>query len=266
MAPLQNYSVNGNHQCTIDFSVIKSNHTEMEKGVCLQHAPKVTLGHFFQPCTLKYSDTNWYSAPNISCHSDFLATVSLLHLQMSIRWMWRCHIIPFCAARDEFWFNFPADNAQISPRSVTSSKLHSQQQQQWWQLILTFRSVGLLSSTFVKSKMFPHSWDSFCQLRKWGIKILLCFPWLSIQHTNDSLLEITDGDVSQTPPDFSSPECCFTVGLSTAVKSLEQSERDDFRSVCHQPLGCNPSAELMGTLLNQWEKQVPDFTLNQAAT
>lgn len=64
-----------------------------------------------------------------------------------------------------------------------------------------FRSAGLLSSTFVNTECFHILGIVFVSSVNEVLKILLCFQSLSIQHPNDSLLEITDGDVSQTPPD-----------------------------------------------------------------
>lgn len=128
-----------------------------------------------------------------------------------------------------------------------------------------FRSAGLLSSTFVNTKCFHILGIVFVSSVNEVLKSCVAFRGC-LSGTQMTLLGISDGDVSQTPPDSSNPERCSTVGLSTAVASLEQSERDDFRSVCHQPLCCNPSVALMGSLLNQLEKQVPDFTLNQAPT
>lgn len=98
--------------------------------------------------------------------------------KMSIRWMWRCHIIPFCAWGNEFWFNFPTHNAQISPRSVTSSKAHSErrQWQRWWQLIPALGASACFSFYFSSipsvSTFFGIVFVSLC---KWGIKILLCY-------------------------------------------------------------------------------------------
>lgn len=57
----------------------------------------------------------WHdSAPNRPCHTDSLTSASLLNSKMSIWWMWRYHIIPFCARGMNSGLIF----LQIMPRSV----------------------------------------------------------------------------------------------------------------------------------------------------
>lgn len=79
------------------------------------------------------------------CIATIFADVNLVNMDVPY--------YPILCMGDEFWFNFPADNAQISSRSVTSSKTFIAAAAVM-AINSDFRSTGPLSSTFVNTKCF----------------------------------------------------------------------------------------------------------------
>lgn len=195
-------------------------------------------------------------------HVTPISWLQHLQLHLSIQWMWRCHISPFCAWGMNSDLIFP----QIMPRSVPEVShlqklIHSSDGNSFW--LQEHRPPFFY---FRQYQMYSHSRDSFCQLRKWGIKILLCFLRLSIQHTNGSFRDNGWRRFSDASG-FQQPRMLLHRGAEHSSGVIREVGDRWFQISLSPTPGLQPQhIALMGTLLNQLEEQVPDFTLNQAAT
>lgn len=126
--------------------------------------------------------SNRYGAPNISCHSDFLATASLLYCRCQFGESGGITLSPFVHGK---WILIQF--AQIRPRSVTSSNPHSEPLRQWWQFILTLGESAwfllLSSNVFTLLGLFL----SALRMRYWNpplpsASVYPAHKWLSFRN------------------------------------------------------------------------------------